>query len=299
MYYSGFADEAGASIDIQIQATRELGWNAIEARNVDGVNLTDLSDAEFDAVCKKMADGGVRVDCFGSAVANWSKDPRDEQDFTDSLAALQRAVPRMQRLGCRMIRGMSFAVVRDETPDSPALEKIIFDRLQRLVRVCEEGGVLYLHENCMNYGGMSHLHTLKMLEAVNSPNLRLVFDTGNPVGTDRRIGEPPYRKQSSWEFYSHVRPFIERVHVKDCIFLEETGWIFPEMQHTYPGEGHGEVQRILQDLLGSGYDGALSIEPHMALVYHDDAVQSPEEIQYATYVEYGKRLMQLVAQLDK
>jgi hypothetical protein len=31
MYYSGFADEAGASIDVQIQATKELGWNFIEA----------------------------------------------------------------------------------------------------------------------------------------------------------------------------------------------------------------------------------------------------------------------------
>ena len=28
---------------------------------------------------------------------------------------------------------------------------------------CEEAGILYLHENCMNYGGLSHEHTLRLL----------------------------------------------------------------------------------------------------------------------------------------
>jgi len=299
MYYSGFADEAGLSIDVQIQATRKLGWSAIEARNIDGINLHDISDEEFELVCQKLDENGVRIDCFGSAVANWGKDPRDEEDFQRSMEELKRAIPRMQHLNTKLIRGMSFAIVKDEQPDSPELEKMIIEKLRAFVRVCEENGVTYLHENCSNFGGLSHQHTLKLLDGVNSPNFKLVFDTGNPVGLDRRIGQPPYVKQSSWEFYQNIKPAIQRVHVKDCIFTGESEGIFPERQHTFPGEGQGDVKRILKDLFECGYDEALSIEPHIATVYHDDSVSSPEEMQFATYVEYGQRLMKLVAEIQR
>jgi hypothetical protein len=55
MYFTGFADEAGDSIDVQIRATQELGWSHIEARSVDSVNLTDILDEAFDRVCEKLA----------------------------------------------------------------------------------------------------------------------------------------------------------------------------------------------------------------------------------------------------
>ncbi|HCP38918.1 MAG TPA: xylose isomerase, partial [Verrucomicrobiales bacterium] len=35
MILTGIADEAGALIDAQIKATKELGWNTIEARTVE------------------------------------------------------------------------------------------------------------------------------------------------------------------------------------------------------------------------------------------------------------------------
>lgn len=297
MYYSGFADEAGDSLDVQIRATKELGWKAIEARNIDGVNLTDLSDEQFERVCEMLSEAGVEVDCFGSAVANWSKHPRSDEDFDRSKAELMRAIPRMHRLGTRFIRGMSFMVARDEPPDNPDLEKLIFARVKHLVRMCEDGGVIYLHENCANYGGLSYQHTLKLLEAVDSPHFRLVFDTGNPVGTDRRIGSPPYPKQSSWEFYEQVREFVLRVHIKDAIWKRDTGGIFAELEHTFPGEGHGDVKKIIADLKSRGFQGALSIEPHLAVVYHDNSITSPEEIRFANYIEYGRRLMKLVESL--
>lgn len=294
MYYTGFADEAGDSIDVQIRATRELGWSFVEARSVDGVNLTDVPDEKFEEVCDKLAAADVHINCFASTIANWSRDPRSESDFRYSVEALERAIPRMARLGATMIRGMSFAVVQDEEPDSPELEAIIFRKVRHLVRMCEEAGVLYLHENCMNYGGMSHEHTLRLLDKVPSPNLKLVFDTGNPVFTDRRLGVPPYPKQSAWEFYANVREWIHYVHIKDGRYIRESGGIFPEVEYTFPGEGDGDLARIVGDLLQTGYDGGLSIEPHLAVVYHGSSTQPADEVRYSNYVEYGRRLMRLV-----
>ena len=55
MYFTGFADEAAPGIDDQIAVTKELGWSNIESRNIDGVNIHDLSDEAFDEVAAKLA----------------------------------------------------------------------------------------------------------------------------------------------------------------------------------------------------------------------------------------------------
>jgi sugar phosphate isomerase/epimerase len=295
-YLTGFADEAGKGIDAQIRATRELGWTRIEARSVDGTNLTDVTDAQFDAIESALRAAGVAVNCFGSAVANWGKDPLVEADFQRSVEELERAIPRMKRLGTRMIRCMSFRVAKELPPDSAEVEANVFRKVAELVRRCEDAGVLYLHENCMNYGGQSWEHTLRLLDRVKSHALRLVFDTGNPVFTADRRGREPYKRQSSWEFYRNVRQFIEYVHVKDGRYSAESGELFPKVDYTWPGDGDGDLRRIVSDLAATGYDGGFSMEPHMTAVFHAPGAATPEDSTYANYVEYGRRFVTIAAE---
>ncbi len=282
MYLTGFADEAAATIDGQIRATKELGWTNIESRAVAGKNIHDISDAAFDAVCAALAAAGVSINCFGSAIANWGK--KIDEPFDSSLAETRRAIPRMQRLGTKLVRIMSFAV----RPEADQMEEERFRRVRELHRMFTDAGITPVHENCMNYGGMSWKHTLKLVE--NVPGLKLVFDTGNPIFTDDRSQPEPYPKQSAWEFYSHVREHVAYIHIKD-------GRWDPEQKkpvYTFPGEGQGDVRRIIRDLLSRGYAGGISIEPHLAVVFHDANVTSPDEVRYANYVEYGRRMMKLI-----
>ena len=72
MFLSGISDEAGGSIDVQIQAHQELGWNHLELRMIDGVNLTSLPDQKFDEVYEKVTAAGMKVSCFASAIGNWA-----------------------------------------------------------------------------------------------------------------------------------------------------------------------------------------------------------------------------------
>src|SRR5215212_9745741 len=113
MYLSGVADEAGANINVQIEATRELGWKYIEARNVEvtgfpKANLHDIPDAAFELVVEKLAQAGLQINCFGSTIGNWAKKIEDPFDIT--VAEVNRAIPRMQRLGTKQIRIMSYKV---------------------------------------------------------------------------------------------------------------------------------------------------------------------------------------------
>ncbi|MBT3198486.1 MAG: sugar phosphate isomerase/epimerase [Phycisphaerales bacterium] len=286
MYLTGFADEAADGIDDQIKATLELGWSNIEARNIDKKNIHDLSDAEFDVVYGKLQDAGVSINCFGSAVANWAKQVTDPNDAT--LAEIDRAIPRMQRLGAKLIRIMSYAVLEDRNPDDQLADER-FKRLREIQARFTDAGITPVHENCMNYGGMGWPYTLKLIE--NVPGLKLVFDTGNPVFLNDRTKPKPYPRQSSWEFYSHVKEHIAYIHIKDCTWDAEA----KEANYTYPGEGSGDVKRIVKDLLDGGYDGGISIEPHLAVVFHDASVGSSDEKRYSSYVEYGKRMEAMIS----
>lgn len=49
-----FADEASPDIDGQIAALRENGLDGLEIRNVDGVNVSDISAAKAREVRKKQ-----------------------------------------------------------------------------------------------------------------------------------------------------------------------------------------------------------------------------------------------------
>jgi sugar phosphate isomerase/epimerase len=292
MYFTGIADEAGRDLATQIQATKELGWSHIESRQIDGVMIHDLSDEAFDMACQQLDAAGVQINCFASAIANWGTSI--DEPFDRTLEEATRSIARMQRLGTQLIRIMSFAVRCDEhdraLPDQREQER--FARLRVLHSMFADAGLTAVHENCMNYGGMGYTYTQRLLEEV--PGLKLVFDTGNPVHSDdhsaRPLDDGTLPKQSAWEFYRQVRDHVVYVQVKDGRMLNQV-----DHQHTWPGEGDADVQRILADMLARGYDGGISIEPHLASVFHDPSQGvSQAQAMRESYVEYGRRIMQMV-----
>jgi sugar phosphate isomerase/epimerase len=289
MYLTGFADEASTGLDGQIKATLELGWSNIESRAIDGVNIHDISDEAFDIACAKLDEAQIKVNCFGSTICNWGKQITDPFDIT--VKEIERTIPRMHRLNSKLIRIMSYAVLKDRGPDDQ-MEEERFRRLREVVKRFKDAGITPVHENCMNYGGMGYTYTLKLVE--NVPGLRLVFDTGNPVFADDFTKPEPYPKQSSWEFYSNVKDYIDYIHIKDGIWdAENQACIF-----TYCGEGDGDVKKIMKDLIDSGYDGGTSIEPHLKAVFHEsDGPSASEKAKYDAYVEYGRRMESMIKEL--
>jgi sugar phosphate isomerase/epimerase len=280
LFMTGFADEAAADIAGQIAALKELGWTRLEARAVDGRNIHDLDDDAFERTARALEDAGIGVCGFGSTIANFARSMDEPMDA--DLEAARRAIPRMRRLGTKQVRIMSYAVRADRAVDDQREDERI-DRLRILCDLFLAEGLQPLHENCMNYGGISWRHTMRLVEAV--PGLKLVFDTANPG-----LILPHSPRQSSWEFYRHVRPHIAHVHVKDMVWDDRKN----EPVYTFPGEGDRDIRRILADLFATGYDGGISIEPHMSVVFHDESVTAETEARFANFVEYGRRMARLV-----
>jgi sugar phosphate isomerase/epimerase len=276
MFFSGISDEAGQAIETQIKAHQELGWDHLELRMVDGENINALSDAKFRDVYSKVCDAEMKISCFGSAIANWARPITcDAQIDIDDL---KRAIPRMQKTGTPFIRVMSYPNDSKHPVEEPEWRNEAIKRMKVLAKMAEDGGVTLAHENCSGWGGLSAENSNILLGEVNSPALKVVFDTGNPVTYG----------QDAWEYYEEVFDDIVYVHIKDAKKVNG------DDVYTYCGEGDGYVREIVGDLLKKGYDGGFSIEPHLAAVIHTGQKADNDSVLYDSYTEYGRRLMKIV-----
>ncbi len=274
MFFSGIADESGRPIETQIRAHQELGWDHIEIRNVNATTLAYADDEEFDSIRGKLGEAGIQVSCFASKLANWARDIK--APLAEDIDELRRSIPRMHKLNTPFIRIMTWA--NKSKVSEAEWRKDGLARMKEIVKIAEDDGVTLVHENCDGWAGLSPENTLELLAEVDSPALKLVYDTGNPVG----------HAQDPWDFYTKVRPHIVYVHIKDGTLTADEKAIY-----SWPGEGDGRVLDVLSDLFKTGYDGGVSIEPHLKMVVHEGKDASPEE-KYTSYIRYGKLLMELV-----
>ncbi len=216
MILTGIGDEAANTIEGQITAAKELGWKHLEMRGVEvagfpKANFHDIPDKAFETAVEQLDKAGVGVYCFGSTIMNWAKKVDDPFEMT--LAEVKRAIPRMQRVGAKYVRIMSFKPGDDEYKTPPEVFKRVKEVTQRFLDV----DITPVHENCMNYGGMSWHHALDLLDKV--PGLKWVFDTANPVFNADRSKAKPWPQQDPWEFWTHVRDHVVHIHVKDATWV--------------------------------------------------------------------------------
>ena len=281
MILTGFTDEASANIEDQIRVTKELGWSHLSARTINTANIHEITDDEFDALREMLDRQNIKVAEFGTLIGSWSK--TIHSDFGITQAEVERCITRMKKLDVKIARIMSFA---QEPWGSDQHEEERFRRLRWITEQFKTEGLIAAHENCMNWGGFSSDHTLRLLEEV--PGLKLIFDTGNPIFQRDRSKSEPYPWQDSLEFYHAVKHAIVHVHVKDCVMIDD------QESYVFPGEGDAHIPEILEDLHQSGYDGFIAIEPHVGKVFHEDFDSKNADKEYQIYRQYGHKFEDLV-----
>jgi sugar phosphate isomerase/epimerase len=290
MILTGIGDEAGNTIDAQIAALQELGWKHLEARGVEVPgfkkgNFHEIPDEAFDIAAGKLSDAGIEILCFGTTILNWAKDVSTPWEIT--VGEVDRCIPRLQKVGCKFARIMSLK----PADDAEQIPQLVIDRVKEVSNRFLDAGITPVHENCMNHGGMSPRHGLELLEKV--PGLKHVFDTANPVFNADRSKPKPWPKQDPWEYWQAVKDHVVHIHIKDATWSDAKG----DADYNWPGEGTGKVREILKDAFARGYDAGISIEPHMVVVFHDANSVSNDDVMRANFVEYGRRLEELIKEV--
>jgi len=277
--FTGFTDEAEKSLDQQIAVLKEVGWSAIELRLINGKNVCDQTDDEWRETLEALQVADISIVGFGGQIGNWARPI--QSDFQNDLDELKRVAPRMRSANCKYLRIMSYPNVGDSPFSRSEWKKEAVNRIRELSELAEGEGIILGHENCTGYGESAQ-GFLELVEAVNNPAFRLIFDSGNNTlhGNNNQV---------TWDYYQACRDQISHVHIK-------AGKASPygsDFVACHVDEDPVQ-EKIIRDLEETGYDGYLSIEPHiMAAVHAGQDIDDSGEAR-RVWVDYAQRLETMV-----
>lgn len=237
---SGFADEIDMNLDKQIEVITKLGINHIEMRGVNGKGLVEYPLEEVKEIKKTLDEHGIRLSSVGSPIGKI----KIEDDFESHFELFRHTVEIAKIMEAPYIRMFSFFI--DPEKDPADYRDAVMERMGRMVAYAKEQGVILLHENEKDIYGDVALRCLDLMKEFYCDNFKAVFDFANFVQC----------KQNTLEAYEMLKPYIAYVHIKDAVWAD--GSVVPA------GTGDGNVKEILGMLKASGYQGFLSLEPHLA-----------------------------------
>lgn len=238
---SGFGDEIATGPDEQLTVLNRLGIYHLDLRQAWGRNVLDLDEADVRALRDLLAAHESRVSMIASPIGKTA---------IGEAAAVERgrldvALRLADAFETRLVRLFSFyhtnvdhANCRDE----------VIRRLGELAERAGRSGVTLLLENERGLWGDTPERCRDLVETIDSPHLRVSFDTGNFAA----IGVRSYD-----EAYPLLRPHLIHVQIKDA--RTGDGTIVPA------GEGDAQIPELLAALRRDGYHGFLSLEPHLIL----------------------------------
>jgi sugar phosphate isomerase/epimerase len=247
---SGFADEISPDLQVQLDTLARLGIKYLELRGVWGKNVLDLTNDELNKVKADLDRHGMGVSAIGSPIG---KVPIDS-DFDQYKTLVRHAIDVANRMETAYIRMFSFYV-----KDLDADRDEVMGRMQAMVDLATAGGAVMLHENEKAIYGELPDRCLDLHRTIQGKAFRATFDPANFV----QAGVKPFN-----DAYPLLKPYIEYFHIKDAIM--GTGQVVPA------GEGDGQVRELMAAARESGYEGFLSLEPHLKVAGPSSGFTGPE-----------------------
>jgi sugar phosphate isomerase/epimerase len=256
---AAITDEFSQEIETATQAMAQIGMTGAELRMVFGKNIIDLSDAELDRAREIVAESGLEIISIASPLLKCllpdspPVDDRFHQDvfasrhtFADQPRLAERAFEIAERSGAKIIRVFSYW----RTIDPGACFERIAHALEGLAGLAAGHGCVIGLENEHACNIATGAETERLLNAVDHPNLKVVWDPANAYVS----GETPFP-----DGYRRVAvDRIVHVHAKDCR-TENGRLVWGPL-----GEGGIDWKGQIQALAADDYPGWLSLETHWA-----------------------------------
>ena len=145
----------------------------------------------------------------------------------------------------KYIRMFSFFMPEGCEDYSPYRDEVMA-RLGKFVDYAKANDIILLHENEKDIYGDVASRCLEIQKNFYCDHFKAVFDFANFVQC----------KQDTLEAYEMMKPYVEYIHIKDARWDDAS--VVP------PGTGDGHVAEILAKFKAAGYQGYLSLEPHLA-----------------------------------
>ena len=233
-----FADEASPIIDEQIVAMKRNGLDGLEIRNVDNVNIADITEDKAKEVRGKMDAAGLSVWSIGSPIG---KIDIEKDNFAVHLEKFKQTLALGNILGAKNMRIFSFYIPEGKRAEDYKNE--VIDRLGILCETAAGSGITLCHENEKGIYGDIALRCAELHNAL--PLLKAVFDPANFVQSG----------QDTLTAWAMLEKYIGYMHIKDACM---DGSVVPA------GKGDGNIPLLLQKYIEIGGE-AVTIEPHLTI----------------------------------
>lgn len=263
--FSGFADEAGKSLEEQIAAMKRNALHGFEPRGIDGKNISDFSVDEAKTLKSRLDAEGLRVTSIGSHYGKIEiTDP-----FEEHFEKFKNTVEVAKILDCSFIRMFSFYFTKGESFDEYRDE--VLRRVKAMADYSYEHGVFCCLENEKEIYGDNAERNLDVLRNCGGEEGKLfaILDPANYI----QCGVQPMKA------YDLVDKYIKYLHVKDALF--ENGQVVPA------GCGDGKVAEIIARFAKRDGEKLLSLEPHLTVFDGLNALEAKGETEKA--MEEGKK----------
>ncbi len=256
---SAFADEISDDLEEQIATLKQNGVGNIELRGMWGKNVLDLTEQEIRQIKQRASIEGLG---FSAVASPLGKFPLDG-DFSIQTEGLKRALEYAAILEAPYIRMFSFYIPFDE----PAVmhRQQVMDWLSKMISITEQTNIVLAHENEKGIYGDTADRCLDLFTTLGCQHFTGIFDFANFVQCAQR----PYA-----DAWSRLQPYISYFHIKDA--FAGFGQVVPA------GMGDGDVEQILREAIESGFEGFLTLEPHLSLAMENFGKTSPEQFATAT-----------------
>ena len=243
IWISGFADEIDPQLDKQLEVVKNLGIEYICFRAADGKGVAEYTvDEVAQSVKPRLDAAGVKVSSLGSPIGKIDID--DDDAYAKQLAQLEELCKICNLLDCKYIRMFSFWMV-NKNPDDWKDE--VLKKLRGFADIAARYGVILIHENEKDIYGDTADRCKVILDELASPNFKAAFDFANFV----QVGEDTQR---CWEL---LKDHVGYIHIKDAVAGKN--------ENVVCGTGDGKIAQILAEAIDGGYEGFLTLEPHLVL----------------------------------
>ena len=237
---SAFGDEISPHLDEQIRVLLANNIHFLEFRGLEGQVIIDYPLGEVKIAFLKLSDAGIGVSAVGSPIG---KIPISEA-FAPHLDRFKKTIDVAHALNTANIRMFSFYM--PEGSDPVRSRPAVLDRWQKFIQAARGSDLTLLHENEKGIYGDTASRCLDLLDSLDCPYVKATFDPANFV----QCGEETYPTA-----FEMLRKHITYLHIKDARYQD--GSVVPA------GQGDGKLPEILHALDQSGFEGFLSIEPHL------------------------------------
>ena len=299
MYKSIITDQLSMNLEEALIIAKKYKYNYVEIHSLWGKTIEDLNKGEVTKAKKLLVKYNMKVSSVGSTIffmcplyenykiSNFnSKFLVSKGNFNQHLKKLKDVIEIAHILDAKIIRIFPFRAPNNKklvgTDDDLDL---IIEKLKVPTEIVEDTDLILALENCPHSYLPKGIMTKKVIDSIDSNNLKLLWDPANSFRAPINTLPNQYKNINLTDELKQIKNHIVHIHLKDylknpseinepsalnspaqCCSISTKGF-----EHVSMGKGSIDYSDLLSKLSATGYDYALSLEPEVG---YSDSLES-------------------------